>query len=282
MSEALLEQSKNYRKIEKIIQYLDRNFIENPSIETLSEHVGMSKYHFIRTFKRYVGVTPLQFLHVLRLNYVREQLKKSQSILESSLELGFTSPSRLHDLCVTIVGVTPKEYRELGKNLEITYGYGFTPFGEALIGFTRRGVCYLGFIKDEEDTNVDIFKSLWQRASLNRDDAQASMYLNKIFLKHEKYELYVKGTNFQINVWKALLQISEGGLLSYGDIARTIDRPKAVRAVANAIGSNHIGYLIPCHRVIAKSGAMSGYRWGVERKKIICAFEALKKTSIKP
>lgn len=280
MDDKLLLENENYKKIEKVIKYIDENFKEQPSIDTISEYIGMSKFHLIRVFKEYVGVTPIQFLQSVTLNYAKEHLKESKSILDSSLDIGLSSPSRLHDLFVKIIGVTPKEYKELGKNVKITYGYGFTPFGVALIGFTKRGISYLGFCdinNENKEKLFERFKEIWEKADLIENHNEAQEYLNKIFIDKEKFDLYVKGTNFQINIWKALLNIPNGTITTYQDIANSINKPKAVRAVASAIGSNHIGYLVPCHRVLAKSGAMSGYRWGIERKKILIAYEALKK-----
>ncbi len=273
----LVEKSQTYKKIEKAINYIDENFKNQPTLEEIAEHINMSKYHFSRVFKEYVGVTPIQFLQTLTLNYAKEHLKESKSILDSSLDLGLSSTSRLHDLFVNIIGVTPKEYKESGLDVEITYGYGSTPFGEALIAFTKRGICYLGFIDNNEEAVFSRFMDVWEKATLKKDDKKAHEYLNDIFLKNKKYDLVVKGTNFQINVWRALMNIPDGLISSYQDIADKLEKPKAVRAVASAIGSNHIGFLIPCHRVIAKSGAMSGYRWGIQRKKILLAYEDLNK-----
>ena len=278
MDDKLLLENENYKKIEKVIRYIDDNFKEQPSIDTISQYIGMSKFHLIRVFKEYVGVTPIQFLQSVTLNYAKEHLKESKSILDSSLDMGLSSPSRLHDLFVNIIGVTPKEYKQSGQNVEIIYGYGFTPFGVALIAFTKRGVCYLGFIDNNKEAIFSRFKELWEKATLIEDDKKAQDFLDNIFIEKKKVDLFVKGTNFQINIWKALLNIPNGTITTYQDIANSINKPKAVRAVASAIGSNHIGYLVPCHRVLAKSGAMSGYRWGIERKKILIAYEALKTT----
>ena len=235
----------------------------------------MSKYHFLRVFKDYVGVTPLQFLQATTLEYAKAKIIESKSILDSSLEAGLSSSSRLHDLFVNFEGVTPKEYKELGRDLEIVYGYGITPFGKAFLGFTKRGVCFLAFGEDEKKL-FNSFEKEWKNAVLCQNDKEVKKYLKNIFSFNKKVNLLVKGTNFQVNVWKALLNIPNGSIVTYQDIANFIDKPKAIRAVANAIGSNNIAYLIPCHRVIAKSGAMSGYRWGVQRKKILLAYEAMK------
>ena len=267
----------NYQLIEKAIKYIDAHFKEQPSIDVIASNIGMSKYHFIRVFKEYVGVTPMQFLHSVTLNYAKEHIKESKSILDSSLDIGLSSVSRLHELFVNLIGVTPKEWREKGKDVVITYGFGITPFGQALIAYTDKGICYLGFIDNNQEAIFARFKELWENANLMHDDAKAQTYLENIFINNKKYNLLVKGTNLQVNVWKALLNLPNGVIATYQDIANYIEKPNAVRAVASAIGKNHIGYLIPCHRVIAKSGAMSGYRWGIERKKILIAYESTHK-----
>ncbi|MGB5793431.1 bifunctional helix-turn-helix domain-containing protein/methylated-DNA--[protein]-cysteine S-methyltransferase [Poseidonibacter sp.] len=277
MSDELLNQNNNYIQIEKAIKYIDNNFKQQPSIDEIAKNIGMSKFHFIRVFKEYVGVTPKQFLHSVTLNYAKEHIKESKSILDSSLDIGLSSTSRLHELFVNLIGVTPKEWKEKGKNVQITYGYGQTPFGEALIAFTHKGICYLGFIDNNKDIIFNRFKELWENGTLIFDEKKANDYLENIFIKNKKYNLFVKGTNLQVNVWKALLNLPNGVVSTYQDIANFVEKPKAVRAVASAIGQNPIGYLIPCHRVIAKSGAMSGYRWGLERKRILIAYESINK-----
>jgi len=269
--------NNTYKQIEKAIKYIDDNFKSHPSVDEVAQNIGMSKYHFIRVFKEYVGVTPKQFLHCVTLNYAKEHIKESKSILDSSLDIGLSSTSRLHELFVNLIGVTPKEWKEKGKDVHITYGFGQTPFGEALIGFTDKGICYLGFIDDNKNEIFSRFNELWENANLVHNQTAANEYLENIFTKNKKYNLFVKGTNLQINVWKALLNLPNGVVATYQDIANYLDKPKAVRAIASAIGRNHVGYLIPCHRVIAKSGAMSGYRWGIERKKILIAYESVNK-----
>ena len=260
--------NNNYKQIEKAIKYIDENFKEHPSIEEIAKNIGMSKYHFIRVFKDYVGLTPKQFLHSVTLNYAKEHIKESKSILDSSLDIGLSSTSRLHELFVNLIGVTPKEWKEKGKDVLITYGFGQTPLGEALIGFTKKGICYLGFIDDNKTEIFNRFNELWENANFNHEEKTAQEYLNNIFIENKKYSLFVKGTNFQINVWKALLNLPNGVIASYQDIANFLNKPKAVEIVANAIRENPIEYLIPCHRIITNSGAMSGYRWSIEREKI--------------
>jgi AraC family transcriptional regulator of adaptative response/methylated-DNA-[protein]-cysteine methyltransferase len=189
----------NYKQIEKAIKYIDENFKEHPSIDEIAKNIGMSKFHFIRVFKEYVGVTPKQFLHSVTLNYAKEHIKESKSILDSSLDIGLSSSSRLHELFVNLIGVTPKEWREKGKDVLITYGYGQTPFGEALIGFTDKGVCYLGFIDENKNEIFKRFNELWENANLHFDEKAAHEYLKNIFIKNKKYSLFVKGTNLQVS-----------------------------------------------------------------------------------
>ncbi|PHQ65768.1 MAG: AraC family transcriptional regulator [Sulfurimonas sp.] len=174
-----------------------------------------------------------------------------------------------------LITLTTKEYKELGKSLEIVYGFGFTPFGNSLLAFTKRGVCFLAFGEDEDKLLCELEKS-WSNTHIVRDDEKVQEYFKSIFLDNKKVDIFVKGTNFQINVWKALLNIPDASVTTYQDIANSIDKPKAVRAVASAIGANNIAYLIPCHRVIGKSGAMRGYRWGIDRKRILLEYEAMK------
>lgn len=274
MTKILETQTQNYEKIKLSIEYMDEHFLTQPSLGDIALHVKLSKFHFSRLFKEYVGVTAMQFLQSVTLNYAKEHLKKSKSILDTTFESGLSSSSRLHELFVNFIGVTPKEYKELGEGIKITYGYGFTPFGKVLIAFTQRGVCYMEFMENNEEKTLNDFSSFWINAKLIHNDKEANEYLYRIFINKDKFNLFVKGTNFQINVWKALLNIPKGAIATYQDIANNLDKPKAVRAVASAIGSNHIAYLIPCHRVISKSGAMSGYRWGIERKRILIAYES--------
>jgi len=269
----LEEKSKYYQVIKKAIEYFDKNYSYQPKLEDVAFHVGMSKHHFARIFKEYVGVTPMQFLQATTITYAKEKLLISKSILDASLDLGLSSSSRLHELFVNFVGVTPNEYKKMGENLDIIYGFGYSPFGQTMVAITKKGICSLEFYDDSYEDVFIRLQTTWNRANLIQDDKKAQELLEKIFTKKEKMNLFVKGTNFQINVWKAILNIHSGEISTYSDIATLIGKPKAVRAVATAIGSNHVGFLIPCHRVISKSAAMGGYRWGIIRKKVVLAYE---------
>lgn len=270
----LEDKSRYYEDIKKAIEYFDENYSYQPKLEDVALHIGMSKYHFARIFKEYVGVTPMQFLQATTLSYAKEKLKNSNSILDTSIDLGLSSSSRLHELFVNFIGVTPNEYKKMGENLDITYGFGYSPFGKTMIASTKKGICSLEFY-DESCANVfNRLQITWNKAKFFQDDKKAQELLDRIFITKEKMNLFVKGTNFQINVWKAILNIKSGEISTYSDVAEVIGKPKAVRAVATAIGSNHIGFLIPCHRVISKSAAMGGYRWGIDRKKVVLAYES--------
>jgi len=273
MMNKLKEKSKYYEDIKKAIEYFDKNYTYQPKLEDVSLHIGMSKHHFARIFKEYVGVTPMQFLQATTLAHAKEKLKSSTSILDTSIDLGLSSSSRLHELFVNFIGVTPNEYKKMGENLNIIYGFGFSPFGKTMIAITKKGICSLEFYEESYEEILNRLKTNWNKAKFIRDDKKAQELLDKIFIKKEKMNLFVKGTNFQINVWKAILNIKSGDISTYSDVAEFIGKPKAVRAVATAIGSNHIGFLIPCHRVISKSAAIGGYRWGIDRKKVVLAYE---------
>lgn len=270
---SLEEKYRYYEKIKDALHYMDENFSYQPKLDEIASHIGLSKYHFSRIFKEYVGVTPMQFLQATTISHAKEHLKTSKSILDTSYDLGLSSPSRLHELFVNLVGVTPNEYKRMGVNLLITYGFVLTPFGKAMIANTSKGICALEFYDESFDEVVLRLKETWNKAEFIHDDKKAQVLSNEIFTENKKVNLFVKGTNFQINVWKALLNIPKGELSTYSDIATLLDKPKAVRAVATAIASNHIGFLIPCHRVISKTAAMSGYRWGIPRKRVLISYE---------
>jgi len=278
----LLNESEDYERIEKAIQFVETHYKSQPTLEQMAQSVYMSKFHFNRLFKRWVGVTPNQFMQYLTLEYTKNKLAESHSLLDTSLDAGLSGPSRLHDLFINYEAMTPGEYKKMGAGLDIQYGYGTTPFGECLVASTSRGICHLGFVPKEGRMEAfNQLKMAWPAANFINSTEQSVEIINRIF-KIEPFKisrpfhLHLKGTNFQVNVWRALLSIPEGKVVSYQDIATYMGRPTAFRAVANAIAINPIGYLIPCHRVIAKNGATHQYRWGSSRKKAIIGYEAAK------
>ncbi|QDF28315.1 bifunctional helix-turn-helix domain-containing protein/methylated-DNA--[protein]-cysteine S-methyltransferase [Halarcobacter anaerophilus] len=274
----LENKSRYYNDIKKAIEYFDENYSYQPKLDDVALYVGMSKHHFSRIFKEYVGVTPMQFLQATTLAHAKKKLSSSKSILDTSLDLGLSSSSRLHELFVNFAGVTPNEYKKMGEKLDITYGFGFSPFGKTMIASTKKGICSLEFYENSYDEIFKRVKKTWNKAEFIHNDKKAQELLDRIFINKEKMNLFVKGTNFQINVWRAILNLKSAEISTYSDVAQFIGKPKAVRAVATAIGSNQIGFLIPCHRVISKSAAMGGYRWGIDRKRVLLSYEENEKS----
>ncbi|MBA4369841.1 MAG: 6-O-methylguanine DNA methyltransferase [Desulfobacterium sp.] len=275
-----LQQHRDYLRIEKAIQFLEKNIQAQPDLDQIAESVNLSRYHFSRLFKQWAGISPTQFLQTLTLEYAKKKLAESKSLLDASLDAGLSGPGRLHDLFVTLDAMTPGEFKCMGSGLKITYGFGWSLFGECLLAVTQRGICFLGFV-DGEDRSFSFsqLEETWPGSDFVHDPVYIQLILNQVFDFHhtgnsKPFLLFVKGTNFQINVWRALLAIPPGKLLSYQDIAARINRPASVRAAANAIARNPVSFLIPCHRVIAKSGKIHQYRWGTARKKAILGWEA--------
>jgi AraC family transcriptional regulator of adaptative response/methylated-DNA-[protein]-cysteine methyltransferase len=267
----------DYRKIEKAILFLDKHRREKPGLKEVARQVNLSEYHFQRLFKRWAGISPKRFLQALTLRHAKKTLKRGAPLLDAAYETGLSSASRLHDLFVTMDAVTPGEFRRKGARLTIRYGFHASPFGECLIAVTTRGICHLAFLgREGRSSAVALLKRQWRNADIVEDAESTGRVCARIFGPSQKASvpLFVRGTNFQTKVWQALLRIPGGSSASYGDIARAIGRPGAARAVANAAARNPVAFLIPCHRVIRKTGAVGGYRWGGARKKAILAWEA--------
>ena len=276
----LAELSEDYGRIEAAIHYLEQNFQDQPTLAEIAAHVGLSEYHFQRLFSRWAGTSPKRFLQFLTIQHAKKLLAESQSILDTAYEAGLSSPSRLHDLFVTHEAITPGEFKQKGAGLTIQYGFHGSPFGECLIALTERGICGLQFVAegDREATLAEL-KASWPQAQFVADEGATRPFINPIFNLSEAEEkpslpLYLKGTNFQIQVWQALLKIPVGTAVSYGTVAQLIGNPKASRAVGSATGSNPVAYLIPCHRVIQQAGKLGQYRWGSSRKKAILGWES--------
>lgn len=273
-------QSDNYQRIEKAIQFIEDNFKARPNLDQIAASVQLSRYHFDRLFKRWAGVSPIQFMQYLTLDYTKQKLAESRSLLDTSLDAGLSGPGRLHDLFATFEALSPGEYKRQGAGLDIAYGFGDSPFGECLLAMTGRGICHLGFVDNNRRSAAldQLFQKLPNAAFVERFN-RINPVVKEIFSpNHPKdadpFNLHLRGTNFQVNVWKALLQIPKGWVVSYQDMAVYLGRPKAFRSVAHAVALNPVGYLIPCHRVIAKSGKIHQYRWGSTRKKALIGWEA--------
>jgi AraC family transcriptional regulator, regulatory protein of adaptative response / methylated-DNA-[protein]-cysteine methyltransferase len=276
MSTTLLH---NYESIAKAIQYIQDNVNKQPSLDEVAAHVHISPFHFQRMFSEWAGVSPKKFLRFITLSYAKSLLKQPQATLFDTTEtLGLSSTSRLHDLFVTIEGMTPAEYKNGGAELIITYSFVETIFGKAIVANTAKGVCYLAFIDDNQHAFNRLQKQFYDAKLIEKLHETHTTIANNInnAYNSEPITLHIKGTDFQLKVWEALLRIPFGKLETYGNIAANISNTKASRAVGTAIGDNPIAYIIPCHRVIQSSGALGGYMWGTTRKTAIIGWEASK------
>ncbi len=269
----------DYARIERAIRYLEENYRQQPSLKALARGAGLSEFHFQRLFRRWAGISPKRFLQYLTAGHAARLLRASRTNLEAAYDAGLSGGGRLHDLLVQLHGVTPGEFKNAGAGLTIQYGFHSSPFGECLIAVTARGVCHLGFVPDAgRRAALAELAGEWPRARLTEAARATAPVARRLFARHHgkapAIPLHVRGTNFQIKVWEALLRIPPGAVVSYEEIARRLRAPRATRAVASAVARNPVGFLIPCHRVIRKNGALGGYHWGETRKQALLAWEA--------
>ncbi|HUD48546.1 MAG TPA: methylated-DNA--[protein]-cysteine S-methyltransferase [Candidatus Baltobacteraceae bacterium] len=269
----------DYERIARVIRYLDEHRAAQPRLSTLARVAGMSEFHFHRLFTAWAGTTPKHFLQCLTFEHVYSSLRRGKNTLDSAFEAGLSGPGRLHDLCVNLQAASPGEIKSGGAGWTIEAGFGFSPFGRCLVAQSPRGICHLSFVDGNPKAAWADLKALWPNAQWMRDDAGARALLNQIFRRNKRSRptrltAYVRGTEFQVRVWRALLHISPGQLTSYGRVASVIGQPTAARAVGSAVGSNPIACLIPCHRVIRETAALGDYRWGALRKRAMVAREA--------
>ncbi len=278
MTETDTTRSLDYARIERTIRYLDDHFQEQPDLTTLAAAAGLSPFHFQRLFQRWAGVSPKRFLQFLTVDYARGLLAENVSVLDAALDSGLSGPSRLHDLFVVCEAMTPGEAKRAGEGLEVAYGFHDSPFGTCLVGATVRGICWLGFVLDDgENGALATLRRRWPGAALRHDPAGTAALALRAFdpgRGEAAPALHLRGTNFQLRVWEALLRIPPGAAVAYGDIARAIGTSGAARAVGAAAAFNPVAYLVPCHRVIRRTGPFHGYAWGPERKQAILAWEA--------
>jgi AraC family transcriptional regulator of adaptative response/methylated-DNA-[protein]-cysteine methyltransferase len=265
----------DYARVARAIAFLTERVREQPALDDVAAYVGLSPFHFQRVFRRWAGVTPKQFLQHLTLEHAKAHLSGT-SVLNAAFESGLSSPARLHDHFVTLEAVTPGEFKSGGAGVAMTYGFGQTPFGRALVATTQRGISWLSF--DDGAGAEDEMREAWPNASLERDDVAAQTMLDRFFVDEPKapVRILARGTNFQVRVWNALLRIPEGEVRTYREIASDIGAPQSARAVGNALAANTVAVLIPCHRVIQAAGAVGNYRWTPERKRALLAWEAAK------
>ena len=270
--------SDDYLRIEQAILYLENHYRDQPALEEVAANIGLSEYHFQRLFTRWAGVSPKRFLQFLTKEGAKDLLGRSENLLETTHQVGLSSLGRLHDLFITAEAVTPGEYKSRGAGVTIRYGIHPTPFGKCLIGTTERGICHLSFVQTSEGDAIDQLVLDWRQAKMIEDHRSTVPLIEPIFdLRYnhrgKPLNVHLRGTNFQLKVWEALLQIPAGEVTTYAGIASRIGNPGATRAVGTAVGHNPIAVLIPCHRVIRKVGDFGNYRYGALRKKALLARE---------
>jgi AraC family transcriptional regulator of adaptative response/methylated-DNA-[protein]-cysteine methyltransferase len=275
----------NYARIEKAIAYLTDNVIRQPELDEVAEVVALSPFHLQRIFTEWAGISPKRFLQYLTTGYLKRRLFECGNLMEAADLVGLSSQSRVYDLFVNLEAVTPQEYKLGGEGIRIEYGVHPTPFGNCLIGVTERGICRMTFYDYSPDKAIQELRTDWPLATISENPTATEPVSHKIFnpvnQPGRKLNVLVKGTNFQVKVWEALLALPDGHLTTYGDIARRIGNPKAMQAVGSAVGANPVAWLIPCHRVIRKEGVLGEYRWGATRKKAMIGWEQARAEAVR-
>ena len=270
----------DYATVREVISFLSENWRDQPPLEDIAGHVGMEPTRLHKLFSRWAGLSPKAFLQAITLDNARAMLEDSATVLDTAYEVGLSGPSRLHDLFVTHEAVTPGDYRSRGEGLTVRYGFHPSPFGTALIMATERGLAGLGFAdRGEEAAALEDMRRRWPRATCMEDSAFTAPLAARVFdpakwTPETPLRVVMIGTDFEIRVWESLLRIPFGRAATYSDIARHLERPKAARAVGAAVGRNPISFVVPCHRVLGRSGGLTGYHWGLTRKRAILGWEA--------
>jgi len=271
------EQARQYALVARAITFIREHAKLQPSLEQIGEAVHVSPFHLQRLFAEWAGLSPKRFLQFLTKEYAKQQLMLSHDTLSVTESAGLSSTSRLHDLMVTCEAMSPGDIKAGGAGIEISFGFAVSPFGEVLVGWTTRGICHFAFCVTNQEAMQAELISYWPNANFSRDDLRSQTLLHEIFPStptRGKVHLILRGTNFQIKVWEALIYTEFGKVISYQQLAERAGCPRAQRAVGSALATNHIGFLIPCHRVIRGSGDTGNYRWGSERKLAMLAWEA--------
>jgi len=272
--------STDYERVAEAIAYLRAHQTQQPDLAALAAHLELSEFHVQKLFSRWAGISPKRFLQFLTVEYAKRRMAETGDLLTLSHEAGLSGPGRLHDLFVTMEAMSPGEFKRAAAGMTIRYGVHETAFGPALIANTPRGICHLSFPdRQRQDRAILDLQALWPSARFEHSPVEGAALLGKIFHSQEAarekaLSLWVSGSNFQIQVWRALLQIPFARLLNYQQLAAFLGRPRAARAVGNAIAHNPVAYLIPCHRVLRQSGDFGKYHWGAERKAALVAWEA--------
>jgi AraC family transcriptional regulator of adaptative response/methylated-DNA-[protein]-cysteine methyltransferase len=274
----------DYERIARIIRLIEARHGAQPSLEQLAAAAGLSAFHFHRLFSRWAGITPKDFLQCLTLAHARAALRAGASVMEAAFEAGLSGPGRLHDLAVSLEAASPGEIKSGGAGWQLQAGFAQSPFGECLIAQSPRGVCHLSFSEAGESRAAALARVAedWPNARIERDDPWAIHLIGRVFsarpatarrTRVNRLRVLVHGSTFQVRVWRALVSIAPGTIISYGSLAGTLGMAGAARAVGSAVARNNIAYLIPCHRVIRETGVVGEYRWGHERKRALLAWE---------
>ena len=274
------EQSNDYDLVRRTIEFISGHWLDHPSLDEIAGNVGASADTVQRSFTRWAGLTPKSFMQALTIDHARQLLQQSATVLDTAYEVGLSGSGRLHDLFVTHEGMPPGIYRAKGAGLEITWGLHQSPFGIAVVLTTPHGLAGLAFA--DQGGEMVAFKDMarrWPNAEFIRDDGATSAMAKRIFDRNEwqadqPLRVVMIGTDFEVRVWETLLRIPMGAATTYSAVAEKIGKPKAVRAVGTAVGKNPISFVVPCHRVLGKSGNLCGYHWGLTRKKAILGWEA--------
>jgi len=278
MSSSLHDAARDYARIARAIRFLHDHTTRQPTLDEVAAHLDLSPSHTQRLFSRWAGISPKRFLQAATNEHAKALLAASESVLDATFETGLSSTSRLHQLLVQCEAVTPGEFKSGGAGLAIAYGTHATPFGPCLMAVTARGICGLRFVGDDDDEALRILQGRYPNAQWREDPAQTKRLARRIFAPWsvddpQPLYLLLKGTNFQVKVWEALLRIPPGALVAYKDVAEGIGKPDASRAVAQAVARNPIHYVIPCHRVIRSVGAFGDYAGGRVRKQALHGWE---------
>lgn len=270
----------DYERVASTIRYLDQHHTDQPDLNALAQGAGLSPFHFHRLFSTWSGVTPKDFLQCLTLEHVRALLRTGASVLEAALDAGLSGPGRIHDLCVTLEAASPGELKNGGAGLTIQYGFAATPFGKAMIGEAARGICHLSFLdRGGREAARQLLHDQWPAAKRQRSDENAARLARTIFRRPgpdqatRRLRAFVRATPFQLRVWRALLRVPSGSLVTYGRLSAAIHQSSAARAVGSAVGANPVAFVIPCHRVIRETGVLGNYRWDPIRKRAMLGWE---------
>lgn len=270
------EKNQNYYRIAKAIEFIKNNFRKQPTLEELAEVANLSPFHFQRVFTEWAGTSPKKFLQYVSIQHAKMKLAQHETLFDTAFETGLSGTSRLHDLFVKIVGMTPAEYKNGGRDLNINYSYATSPFGRLIIASTPKGICHLSFFDNAGNDAFEMLRSEYPNAHFSEKTDDFQVNALKIFsspMNIEVIRVHLKGTDFQLKVWEALLKIPASSLVTYNTIANLINQPSSSRAVGNAIGRNPVAYIIPCHRVIKSTGEFGGYKWNETRKTALIGWE---------